>query len=294
MTARQFNRLCRLVLTKPTGSFLVGGLATGGNQVTISALRVVFSIEKDLASTPNNCEVSIYNLNADDRAQFQQSPLQVRLEVGFDTDEDLQRIFTGDLRYGISRLDNTEWQTKLQLGDGDRAYRHARVNKSYAAGTQIQKVVADMAAGMGLTLPTNGPQLTGQLSGGASLHGPTRRGLDTILALPSQEGTRWSIQDGKLQLLKTGTGQGSTRPEEAIVVDGDSGLIGSPDFGPPEKKGQSPILTFRTTMNPRIVPGIKVALTSRAISGQFKIIKVKHTGDTRGDDWYSECEAKLK
>ncbi len=293
MTARQYNRLCRLVLTKPTGFFTVGGLATGGNQVTIEALRVAFSIEKDLASTPNNCEVAIYNLNADDRAQFQQSPLQVRLEVGFDTDEDLQRIFTGDLRHGISRLDNTEWQTKLQLGDGDRAYRHARVNKSYAAGTQIQKMVVDMAAGMGLTLPTNGPQLTGQVTGGASLHGPARRGLDTILSGAGQ-GMRWSIQDNKLQLLKVGTGQGSTRPEQAIVVDGDSGLIGSPDFGPPEKKGQSPTLTFRTSINPRIVPGIKVALTSRAISGQFKVIKVKHVGDTRGDDWYSECEAKLK
>lgn len=291
MTARQYNRLCRLVLTKPTGYFTVGGIATGGNQVTISALRVTFSIEKDLASTPNNCEVSIFNLNGDDRAQFQKSPLQVRLEVGYDTDDDLQRLFTGDLRNGLSRLEGTEWQTKLQLGDGDRAYRHARTNKSYAAGTQVNQIIKDMARGMGLDLPANGPQVNGQVTGGAAVHGPTRRGLDTMLR---PRGMHWSIQDGRLQLLKDGAGQGSTRPEEAIVVDQDSGLIGSPDFGPPEKESKSPTLTFRSTLNPRLVPGGKVALTSRAITGQFKVIKVKHVGDTRGDDWYSECEAKLK
>jgi hypothetical protein len=90
---------------------------------------------------------------------------------------------------------------------------------------------------------------------------------------------------------------------EAIVVDTNSGLIGTPqqiDFG----------ISFRTLLNPELIltnppKWVKLDLSAinvkqqKAVPGQnivpilpkdgyFKIGGVRHSGDTRGNDWYTD------
>jgi len=283
VTVSLFRRAARVtVYRSEVGSF--GDPATNGLEIT--DLRVQFAITKGTGSDPNTCEMVITNAAPDTRASLTKKPLHVRIDAGYD--DDLKHLFRGDLRYGASSFQPPEWFTKLQIADGDRAYRHAKSSRSYKRGTTVLTALKDVAATMGLALPANAlvsADLKAQFASGEVIHGPSRDELTKLLA---PYGYRWSIQDGKLVILK----EAETRPDRALVVSQATGMIGSPEFGVPDKSGKTPALTVKMLLYPAITPGGKIEIQSRTINGVFKVEKVTHTGDTHGDDWFTEVECK--
>ena len=124
--ARLYNRSASLTIARPTsGEFTLAPLP---NAIEISGLSMSFKIEKSLEPGPNTCEVIVFNLAENTRAEFQRKPLHVILEAGYD--DVTSRLFAGDMRWARSSREGPDWQTKILIGDGDRAYRHARMNRS--------------------------------------------------------------------------------------------------------------------------------------------------------------------
>ena len=278
--SRLFQRSCALTLARPSGYF-----TQANNATVISALRVQFEVKKSRRKEPNTCSITVSNLNADSRAALAIKPLHVRLDAGYD--DNLGRLFTGDMRWSESVKFETDWETKIEVGDGERAYRHARVNRSYEGGVTARVLLAECASALALPLPPTAhlTELDTQYVSGFSLHGPAQRELTRIL---DPLDIRWSIQDGRLQLER----ERDARGEPAIVVSPDTGLIGGPSFGSPAEKGKPAVLSFRMLLFPALTPGGLVRVESRNISGTFKLDRVLHVGDTHGAAWYSECEAR--
>lgn len=289
MTNRLFKRGCSVTVyqTAPTG-FIASNpqfFVEQPNGIVITDLRVQFKIEKSLDSSPNEATVTISNCTSTTRAFLQTKPLVVRVDAGYDGN--LRHVFTGDLRYGNSDLKDPDWETVLQLGDGDRAYRFARASRSYKKGTSVLQALKDAAAAMGLKLSNDviaSPDLQSQFATGRTLQGPARDELTRLLA---PFGFHWSIVDGKLQILKD---QNAT-PATALTVNQASGLIGSPEYGSPEKNGKPATLHAKMLLYPEIIPGCQVAMTTDNISGVFRVVKVTHDCDTHGDKWETEIEA---
>ena len=253
--------------------------------VEIVDLRVQFSVEKHLQSEPNTATVTITNAARTTRSFLETKPLIVQIAAGYDGVT--RHLFTGDLRFGSSTKQGTEWITELQLGDGDRAHRHARVARSYAPGTPVSTALRECAEAMGLDLPAplvTSPELATQFSAGVSLSGPARDEMTKLLA---PYGYHWSIQDGKLVILR----DTDVRADQALVVSEDTGMLGSPEFGAPEKPDATPRLTVRTLLYPEVTPGGKISVQSRAVTGLYKITRVTHSGDSHGDEWVTEIEA---
>lgn len=258
----------------------------GSNGVEITDIRTRFTITKSSGKDPNNAEIELTNLAPDMRAALAYKPLRVKLEAGYAGE--LKHVFTGDLRFGSSRIEQPDWLTKLQLADGDRAYRHARVSKSYVRGTPVSKMLADAAKAMGLRVPPEvaaSPELAEQVATGAVANGPARDELTRLLA---PYGYYWSIQDGALTILKSQT----TTATRAWLISQETGMVGSPEFSTPERTGKTPVLQLKCLLFPELIPGGKIQVQSRAINGIFKLVKVSHTGDTHGSDWQTEVEAK--
>lgn len=256
--------------------------------IKVTDLRVVFSIEKSTDSTPNTCTLEVYNLAERTRAEFQHKPLEVRLEAGY-AEGGVATLFVGDVTYCRSTLEGVEWVTKMQLGDGARAHRHARVSRSFKAGADKRTIVEEVAKSMGLTMPKSADDaraLGDQVASGVVLSGPSRSEMTRILA---SSGLEWSIQDHTLQVLPRGTALAST----AIRVAEDCGMIGVPEFGTPAKAGAPPPLTVSKLIDPSALPapGRKILLESAAINGLFKVVRVVHNGDTHGAEWQSDIEA---
>lgn len=282
---RLFDRAVAVTLSRPLERQFFGA----NTLVTkVTDLRVTFQIEKTLSEDPNTCEVVIYNLNEQTRGELEKKPLHVRLDAGYDGA--LERLFVGDARFGQSRHIGVNWESKLQLGDGDRAFRHARVNRSFKAGVDVKTALAEVTKSMGLKVPTSvagAKELVTQFASGVVLQGPSERELSRLL---KPRGFSWSIQDGSLQVIR---GDGKRRDaEEAAVISQDTGMIGTPEFGLPEKKSGKPVLTVTMLLYPGLQPGGLIKMDARTIRGIFRLDRVQHSGDTHGPDWQTKIEAR--
>jgi len=282
MTARLFGRVAKVSAYRAElESFL-----PLPNGIEITDLRVAFEVEKHVGSEPNTAVVTISNCSAETRKFLERRPLFVRVDAGYE--DGARHLFTGDLRWGASELDGPTWNTELRLGDGERAYRHARVSRSYRKGTSVLVAVRECAAAMGLELPADvvaSTDLQRQFATGASIQGPARDELTRLLA---PYGFGWSIQDGRIQILK----DADTRKDRALVISKDTGMIGSPVHAAPDKPGKPAMLTVRHTLYPQVTPGGLISVNARDTKGVFRVERVKHSGDTHGEDWTTEIDAK--
>lgn len=284
-----FDRVWRVTVYRPKAGAFFDDVPNG---LEIEQLRVEFKIEKNLEAKPNTSEITITNLGPDSRKAICEKPQIVRLDAGYSKDAGARHVYTGDLRHGYSKQENTEWLTVLQCGDGSRAYASARVNRSYGPRTSVLTVLRDAATSLNLVLPRNvevSAELQRQFTKGYQLYG---QAADELARLLAPFGYSWSIQDGRLQVLK----DEETRADRAYLISVKTGLLGSPEFQTPSaadnKKGRAATLSFRTQLYPQLTPGAKVDVQAEAIKGTFRIEKVTHTGDSHGDAWQTDVEAK--
>lgn len=265
--------------------------------------RIEFEIEKDLKGTPNQCKLTIYNLSVASRDLFKGAPVRVTLEAGY---EDAPRLlFLGDLRFADSDIKGLDWVTTLQLADGGRAYANAKVNKSFTKGTPLRTILDSLARAFGVPLELQGRSSTDldqRIAAGEVLTGYAADELERLL-LPY--GFGYSFQNGRLQLLRFD----KVLPGELRVIREDTGegggMLGSPEIDPPKIRappktghhGQAhssakvPKLKFKHTLYPELVPGERIQMQSRSVTGTFKIDSFKHKGDTSGNDWVTEVQA---
>lgn len=284
-SARLFGRRCVLLVGDPPGKELNPRVV---NALQVDGLRVTFEVKKSTGKDPNTADVRVFNLKDESRARMQGKGQKLILQAGYEGT--VAQLFSGDSTLIDHAHKGPEWETRILCGDGERAYRFARVSESFAPGTRVQDVIAHLARSSGLDLGNaleraaaiQGPLQ--QYAQGLTLHGRTAGALDQVLR---SVGLTWSVQDGALQLL----GPAETLPGQVVVVSADTGLVGSPEQGTPDKKGGPQVLKFRVLLNPLLRPGARVLLRSRAHTGTFKLGAVVHRGDTRGTDWYTDVEA---
>lgn len=271
--ARLFGRVC---------SVIVDG-------VKVDGLRCVFRVSKSLTKDPNTLDLKIYNLSERTRAGMKSKGAPVIVSAGYA--ENAGVIFSGDTRTIDHGRDGADWVTHVQCGDGERAYQFARFTESFAPGTAVTDVIMAAAKKTGLNLGNlvatmnTGDRGLSHFKHGYAAHGRACAELDKLLA---SVGLTWSIQDGAIQVLKGGApAQGF-----ATLLSPETGMIGSPDHGTPDKKGKPSVLKVKTLLQPQIRCGGRVEVRSSGVKGQFRVEKVEHTGDTDGGDWYTSIEAK--
>jgi hypothetical protein len=255
------------------------------NAIVIENLRVQFKIEKSITRTPNKCELTISNCAPDTRTLLQSKPTRIMLEAGYDGD--LRHVITGDVRHGYSHYVDGDWETVVELADGDRAYRYAAVSRCFPKGTNVVTALAYAASTMGLQLSSDiaaSSDLRAQFATGRTLQGPARDELTRLLA---PYGYHWSIQDGQLRILK----DQNAAPGTAFLIAQSTGMIGSPEYAIPDKAGQPPQLKAQSLLYTDLTGGAMAQVQSEQINGFFRLNKITHDGDTHGDPWTSSIEA---
>lgn len=256
------------------------------NVLEIDALQVRFKIEKNLAKDPNTCELEIVNCSAPTRSSLCSKPLGIRIAAGHESSGGPRHLFTGALRFGQSVIEGTEWTTKLELGDGAAAFDLARINKSYGPQTPVVVALRDVAASMGMALPAEveaDPELQRGLAGGLAALGSSQQVMSRLLA---RHGYSWSVQDGRLTVLR----DGRAAPGTALEVSTETGLLGYPQWASAEA-GKPRRLKFTHLLYPQVTPGLLLRVLCRDIDGIFVAQRVTHNGDTHSvDEWTTEVD----
>lgn len=291
-----------------------------GSGIELGALRCTFDIRRGDIQTPNSCDVRVYNLS-DNTANTIASPefTQISLKAGYGTQGNLGLIFSGSIKQvRQGREDQKNSYVDITAADGDEAYNFSFMALTLAAGaatamTAVQAMIANMAKAA-IASPTGKPGGQGvsagyipPLSKNSPPRGRTYFGAvkDEMRELAANNDCKWSIQDGKVCLIPNTGYITSVAP---ITISPLTGLIGVPEQ---TQNG----LELRTLLNPALKIGQRVQLVSKDVNqfrygldlpsqtlnrylqqsslktsadGTYYIMRANHSGDTRGQDWYTD------
>jgi hypothetical protein len=263
------------------------------NDFRFTALDAAFTVHKSIKPEPNTCELTIWNLNPEHQAQLEaiapkgSAPatqgIPCEIEAGYQTKS---LIWRGDLRTVVTTDDGPNAVTYLTSGDGEKAWKHARLHVSYGPKTPIDTSLRAMARALGvgegnLSKVVSKLKLAGAASWqtGKVLSGAVARDL---VALARSAELEVSVQDGSLQFTDLGKALDGT----ALKLNSASGLIGSPTV---DNEG---IVSFRVLMIPGLRIGGAVVLDAKRVKGNYRIIQGDWSGDTSGNDWFVDCQGE--
>jgi hypothetical protein len=253
--------------------------------VQVQSLRMSFNIVKSTGRHPNTSQISVWNLAKDSRAAMALKGAKVILEAGYEGQS--MQVFNGDARTIDHHLEGPDWVTKIQCGDGEKAYQLARVSKSFKGGTSVGQVLRHFIDALGINPGNSLKEIAGikeQFVHGYTAHGQAATEMDRLL---KSYGYEWSIQDGRLQVIP----KGKTTADSVVSLSPDTGLVGSPELGNKDKQKKHAVLKAKALLQPSLSPGRRFELQSREHHGLFRVEQVTHKGDTHGGEWYSEIEA---
>jgi len=272
-----YNRDIRII----AGPLTIEPRTAAGESQPMLALE--FDVSKSLASTPNTATLSIWNLRSENRSKLQEKGLEVTIEAGYVSE--IVQIFKGDIDASTISRDSVNWVTRLELTDGGKALKSARINQSFRGGQSVGQMLQKAAEALGLDtgnladkVKTDGARSAlKELVSGVVLSGSAS---DVVEDLAASMGLKFSVQDKKLSFLA----KGEASSEPAIQLDSATGLLGSPSIG---EKG---VIRAQSLLNGRITPGRRVSLSSAVATGTFITKSLKHKGATWGDAWTTELE----
>lgn len=302
MSVVQYNR---------KASLLIG--MNEGEALDLSEFRFMFSVRRGDRQTPNTVDIRVYNLKDETNQRVQKEFERVVLQAGYEGNYGI--IFDGEIKQ-VRRGRETPTDTYIDItaAEGDSAYNFSVTAISLAAestGAQstVEAVIANMAR-FNVTkgyVPDNMPN--DPLPRGRVIYGMTR---DELRSVALNTGTSWSIQDGKVNFIP----ETAYLPGEIPVLSYETGVIGLPEqtqngirikvlLNPNLKIGQAIELDNRSIQQYRYNPSpIAQAQNMREASqnklndkgeqssgqdfGRYYVMQAEHTGDTRGNDWYTD------
>lgn len=299
-SVRQWKRKIQVIIGKK------------GTGLLVENLRIHFEVGKTIESAPNVAIIKIYNLHPDNEAKVKNEFDEVLLNAGYEGA--MRLVFRGNIKHVYRYRDGADYITEIEAGDGDKDFSRAVMNETLAAGTTNAQLV-DRAVGTfkGVGGTTKGHVQVTERSRlrGKVISGNTR---DVLHDVSRESGANWSIQDGQLVIVSAN----DVLPGEAIVIRADTGMLGAPEIN---DKG----IAVKCLMNPMLRVNGAIKLDNNGIKakrvkaqalatkrekqetnaplgreneqlvrldpdGIYKVLKLTHKGDNRGQDWVSEIE----
>lgn len=289
-SVRQWIRNCSIVVAD-----------AAGRGIEFGQLRIVFRVVHEVATeSPKSLMLRAFNVAPNTAKVLGAKEFdRVILKVGYGNgNAALATIFEGDIKQTrTGRMNATDTYVDILGASSDVAYNYGFISKSLAAGYSQEDANNAIAAVFGEYNIQKG-NATGFQSGNAP-RGRVMWGLARQYArdLAYTNNTTWGLADGQYDQVPVA----EAIPDEAIVVTSSTGMIGTP-------QQTTDGIVVRTLLNPAIKGNRLIKLDNKSIQefqlspgyaippyippknndGTYKVIFVDHTGDTRGQEWYSE------
>jgi len=280
-----FGRRYRVIVSNKNG---VG--------LDVSKLRCTFNIQKTMQMQANYSTVTIYNLSAQSENKLITEGNRVVIEAGYEG-EQYGCIYDGTVIQPIrDKQDGVNYLLTLSCLDADGFLNGGLINFSVAKGQIHRDVVTNIVSNA--AVPTDTNFISKSLGNTKLLRGKVCFGLakDYLRQIAISNNGTFYTEDNKVNIIQL-----TDLPNNEIIeLSPTSGLIGVPtqtEYG----------VSFKCLINPRIKINSLVHIDNSLIhdmqtqigqvvrsldnSGIYRIIKINHTGDTRGDDWFTQCES---
>lgn len=277
-----------------------------GRGLNVSNLRCTFDISRVGYTEPTFSEVTIYNLSPSTENKLIKNAYYVTIEAGYEDSGHYGVIFKGQVLQPIRGKENgTDYYLKLVCIDNQRFMTYGTVCNTFVA-QQTMRGVASYC--MINTIDANAKATIGSLffddivyPRGKVVFGSSVKELQ-IMANTCR-GNLYFDQ-GKVNL----TTASKIPSNEVVSLSPDSGLIGTPTQIDVQTGGVG--VSLKSLMMPMIHLDSLVYLDNSRIkamqydysarqtysrqldaAGLYRVIKINHKGDTRGEEWYTEMQA---
>ncbi len=287
----QYKRLCQVLISTAT------------EEIDVSQLRIAFEVQKDISNVANLAYIQIYNLKESTRAKIKDEFQGVSVSVGYG--DSVSVLFSGQIRNVFHRRDEqdrTNIITELYCGDGDIFTRKSLSSRSSGDDKTLNQLVTELVSdlkdddGNGVTVGEINIEGGDNKLKGITISSKTE---DALNKLAASYRFNWFINSGKFYAVSETL---TLQSQPITTITSTTGMINIPvltEIG----------IDVKTLMNTSYAPGatIKIKSTATKVSlgtlffdnvsqtigeGTYKILRVTHTGDTRGNDWYSDIEAQ--
>jgi hypothetical protein len=253
--------------------------------VSYPGLRITFKATKTTKKEPNTCEVSIYNLNEETREALTKvkRPVVV-LEAGYENET--TQLFFGETIHTTHIRKGADIITTLSTSDGGPKLRTARIKQNFAAGAKPSAVLKALIDALGIkagNLKDAQKKIDAGKAANLYIEGVTLQGHapNELDALCRSAGFEWSVQDGALQLVAVGESFG-----KFATVLTDTLMLTTPSIS------NKNIVEGQTFIQNDFLPGRQIQIRTELVQGYFRLEKCQYHGDTYGDDWFTDFEAK--
>lgn len=276
--------------------FQVGDAITGQG-LDLSQHQVTFDISKtsDNTNKTNSASIEVYNLSDEHLKVVDIDYPAAVFECGY-RDIGIKRLFAGKVVDITTRKSGTDRVTQFVLGSAYTEINHSLMSSLVAPGRTVQDVAEDIRKAIpGVNRGVyNGTNLSNPILYGYPLQGTPRHMLDELAKKYSLE---WQIDDDVLYVHDNDRAN-TENFEQAYVVSKFTGLIenayrvSGDSRRSSRDRAKKPAVQWKMLLNPDIVCGSIVKLEDTLLSGWYKVTSLRHYGDFRGTNWYTDIRAE--
>lgn len=252
---------------------------------------------KGLLVTTSAADLVIYNPSPETVKKIAKEFTRLVILAGYDGN--YGKIFSGWIRWRrFGRSSQTDTYVQIQAGDGDKELNFGFVSHTLAAGYKQEDVTNILAQSANLTVGYDGVEPQNEAPRGRALFGMVR---DRMREHAATNSATWNVNDSAIQMVPVL----SYMPGDAIDLTPKTGLIGIPSLtfqGVEAKMLLNPAVKISGIVNiderrlqdvalsPSLNYGGADLLKRPEIdsSGSYRVLFLQHTGDTRGQEWYTD------
>ena len=270
-------------------------LSSSEAEASGGALRCVFSVDRPGYQAPYYADIDVYNLsNETENLIFEQGEI-VTIEAGYQ-EGNFGPIWEGDLYQAFLERENVvDYKMTLHCIDGLGLFDNNLTSMALAAGSTPADTISAVTGSAVNEIPVQYVTRylkVNQLPRGRTFFCSPRKVLEQVIR---DNNSQMFIKGGELNISKI-----TDQSVISAVVSPSTGLVGTPrqiQYG----------VQFVSLLNPNLdifAPPMTVKLDQSQIriqkvyqgqlqsrldeDGFYKVVKVHHFGDTRGNDWFTE------
>lgn len=265
-------------------SFVAGGAAIE------EPLTVKFTIPFGDDENIDTAEIQVLNLKD---ATINRIAIDsgATLSAGYQNDYGV--IFDGTLKKRLTKWEGVDKITTFSCIDAPKDYAKTVFKKTYGRNTNASVILTELAGVAGLKIGDIDLPVDFVYRSGKVLNGKIK-----LLMSEIAHDCKAKLHVNKNQVFVRDFKKGDSL---GLDISKQTGLIDEPEeieeeltdekgsqFTNDKKKIKG--YKIKMLLNPRVTTDVIIALTSRKISGTFRVSQGKHVGDWRSTDWYTECE----
>lgn len=250
------------------------------------ALDIEFDIPFTDKEEPDVSTVTIYNLSEGTISGIEKEGY-IFVNAGYREMHNRANILTGNIEKVETTWQGVDKITTITVSDGAKAWRTAKLNKTYKEGTKASVIMRDLANILKYEIIEISPKKDIEYKLGKTIKGACSTSLKQLV---KDTESKMFINKNRIVIRNRNIGY-----QTGFILSPETGLVGSPTLNKDdsddkvestdkekkkkENKEEKKTWNVDSLLNPRLETDSIIQVMSEKLSGTFRVISGRHTRD---------------